>query len=684
MKAQKRAPSACWSCRASKVRCDVARTGVPCSRCRLRGENGCRLVPSKRGRHHQNSKQREQPTQTDSDQRPCLAGGETTVTLGDPPLNSPPSRNPSGSIPTASQQPAAGSILQGWQQPAQERSESPQALSQHTASTYRPRAFTEPSWNAVFETLLDSQRQDGAVENATVTFLGESFPLSHLLSSIAQRGGIHVLHPPEVHDEGTLPHRHGSPARFSDEDIRYLAANHCLSMPPKDCLDVLVPAFVERVYPLYPVVILRDFLGDLRSGSLPLILLNAVCCAGSSFCDLADITPLGFKSRKDARDTFYRRAKLLFDFGYESNKITILQSTTLMSFWPSRPRDTWTFYHWIGFSVTLAESLGVHRSMAQAHMSDKNRSLLKRIWFTLVIRDAWGAALFGRPFRINDRQCDADQPSLNDFQYDVLDWDEASSARSCRLYFVFASSLALILRPIVGLRSHPQTPAEQHNTTIEALRSDLANWRTSVPIELNWNALSAPDSVYAAILSVLYNNTLILAHLPSSTPQSSVETAQPTTSQPLSDTDPFLNIVTGGSESILSTSSLLVTRNQLTSAPHEMFTGIFLAQVLLYKGITAEETNASKLAKSQTDCFQMVFHQIRDLWEPASWIMHLFKVLSERSNGIRSTSSTTEYDWVGDGAFSGDTFADIQQYLGNLNVFDPAWTSYQGFDGLFD
>ena len=558
---------------------------------------------------------------------------------------------------------------------------SPQQSSEAAASNTRSQVSQEPSWAAVFETLFDSERHNSVTENATITFLGESFPLAHLLDGIAQRGGIHMLHPAAT-PEQILHSRQDCPAHLSDEDIRYLAGKGCLSMPPQNHLDALLPTFVERVYPLYPVVVLQDFLDEAKSGSLPLVLVNAVCCAASSFCSLADLTCLGFVSRKDARDLFYRRAKLLFDFGYESNKLTLLQSTCLMTFWPSGPRDTWTFYHWIGFSVTLAESLGIHRSLSQVHMPEKDRSLLKRIWYTLVIRDAWGAALFGRPFRINDRQCDDDQLILADFKYDGLDWDAAPSSKAKSLYFIQASSLALVLRRVFGLRSYSQTPMQCQHTSIEDLRSELAGWRTSVPHELDWDVLGAPTNVYAGVLSLLYHNTLILAHLPVSTSPSSSGTSQSTGPLPSLDQGSSLAIVREGAESILDIATSLVTRNELTSVPHELFTGIFLAHVLLYENTSAEEHAASKLARAQTSCFQMVFHQIRDLWEPASWIIHLIKMLSEKSKGAQLSVPPTQYDWGQDDAFSGDAFMDMRHYLGDLSIFDEALPSYEGWNGL--
>src|SRR6202000_3234537 len=115
----------------------------------------------------------------------------------------------------------------------------------------------------------------------------------------------------------------------------------------------------------------------------------------------------------------------LFDTGYEMNKITILQSVLLMTMWGGGPNNYWNCWSYISTGVTIAEALGIHRSMAGANMSPQDRSLLKRLWWILVVRDASCGALVGRPFRINLNHSDMEMLTTEDFEYDMHDPDFA-------------------------------------------------------------------------------------------------------------------------------------------------------------------------------------------------------------------------------------------------------------------
>lgn len=291
MEQRKRSSKACRPCRISKVKCDVAQSGVPCSRCRSLsdGSSRCQILPSRRGGHRQHSTRQGQGQSRDVED----ATQATPTQIVD--INS--------------------------------------TLAEGTLGNPR-------DWIGVFEKFLRSKDQDAAIEDASITFLGESFPLSHLLEIDSNGRRLQLHHPAPQPTETSLSPQTPSHQR-PGADEAFLRAKGCLSAPPAECLEVLIPAFVTKFYPLYPVVILSDFLQRLEDKTLSFAVLHAACCAASSFCSLAELTPLGFRSRKEARDTFYLRAKLIFDFGYEKDKVALLQTTALLSFWPSGPDDIW-------------------------------------------------------------------------------------------------------------------------------------------------------------------------------------------------------------------------------------------------------------------------------------------------------------------------------------------------------
>lgn len=87
-------------------------------------------------------------------------------------------------------------------------------------------------------------------------------------------------------------------------------------------------------------------------------------------------------------------------------------------------KSYWNPCSWVGFGVTVVESLGIYRIHTSTYMDTKRRSLLKRLFWTLAVRDAYCAALLGRPFRLNIAQCDTESLNIDDFDHDEKDYDE--------------------------------------------------------------------------------------------------------------------------------------------------------------------------------------------------------------------------------------------------------------------
>ncbi|KAK5024897.1 hypothetical protein LTS07_008275 [Exophiala sideris] len=142
--------------------------------------------------------------------------------------------------------------------------------------------------------------------------------------------------------------------------------------------------------------------------------------------------------------------------GYERNKIVLLQSVLMLSFWGSKLESYWNPSTWVGFAVTLAASLGIHRTASLARMDASGRSLLRRLWWTVVVRDASCATLLGRPFRIRMSHCDSDMLTLEDFRNELFTSrpDTREGAYKVQaLYQIHVSKLSLILRQIIQFQS---------------------------------------------------------------------------------------------------------------------------------------------------------------------------------------------------------------------------------------
>ena len=89
-----------------------------------------------------------------------------------------------------------------------------------------------------------------------------------------------------------------------------------------------------------------------------------------------------------------------------------------MAFWYSDTEDRAGAYHWIGIAIGLCQSLGLHRNselnISKHRLPTAQLSVLRRIWWSCVLRDRWLSLGMGRPMRINPADCEVPMPSVGD------------------------------------------------------------------------------------------------------------------------------------------------------------------------------------------------------------------------------------------------------------------------------
>lgn len=478
------------------------------------------------------------------------------------------------------------------------------------------------SWSAMFQHFLDGQDNHSrdTIDKCSITYLGESFPLALILEGL-QEGGRTKLHhagPPlgqvQTPSQGHSDVSH--PAHLLPEDMNCLHNKHALEYPDSALYEELMITFIDVVFPMYPIVHREEFIDQYKRRQLPWILLQSTCFAAATHCPITVLNRAGFAGRRQARFLFYRKAKALFDTGYESNKIVILQSIMLLSMWGGNPTNYWNFYSWISTAVTIAEGIGIHRSISGA-MDPKDKSLLKRIWWVLVIRDAFCSSLVGRPLRINLEMSDADMLTLGDFERDMasLQTSQLPLAHTFAHYQMQAAKLSLILHQITLTRFIPG----QKKYTTAFLQESLERWRNQVPPEIDWEKDPLGNNLLASCLSILFDHHLILANLGCSSSHASTSFATSTGFEQHADL---------AAQRISTLGPAIVVKSQALHVPHETFQGIFLAGVVSYTQMRRQDPMIAQLGYSNLNNSKMVLHSVLEAWDPVPWITTLFDRLS--------------------------------------------------------
>lgn len=114
------------------------------------------------------------------------------------------------------------------------------------------------------------------------------------------------------------------------ENVAFLRKRGALSLPDNRLRNALLTSYVDYVYTYAPTIDLLPFLDIINDregehGKVSLLLLRAILFSGVAYVDFHYLAAAGFKTRRQARKEFYKVCRLLHDFDYEKNRVTLIQ-----------------------------------------------------------------------------------------------------------------------------------------------------------------------------------------------------------------------------------------------------------------------------------------------------------------------------------------------------------------------
>ncbi|KEF52754.1 uncharacterized protein A1O9_11171 [Exophiala aquamarina CBS 119918] len=199
-------------------------------------------------------------------------------------------------------------------------------------------------------------------------FLGEAFSLTYVVHEVLAphlSDSLHYkkrLHFP-ITDAATR-----RPRSFYVRDdtvanqVELLKRQGLFYRPPSEALQKLLDAYFEYFHPAYPLIERARFADALQAEQQSHLALNALLMIAVTLCDAETLEAVGCGDRHTARSTFFKQARILYDLDAERDKMNIIVGVFLMSFWWGGPNDQKDSWHWLGISLGLAQSLGLHRT----------------------------------------------------------------------------------------------------------------------------------------------------------------------------------------------------------------------------------------------------------------------------------------------------------------------------------
>ncbi|KAE8408280.1 fungal-specific transcription factor domain-containing protein [Aspergillus pseudonomiae] len=430
---------ACQRCRQRKVRCSLNVTGAPCIGC-TQDRTQC-IVPTRRG------------------QKPERHGGP--VLLASP-------QSPNQQTPARRVEPPAFQV----QPHVSLGADATAAREAHDIED------EERNGDEIAAAALGQPRRVGEVPFYTGDRTG---PVSTLdICSPDHSLPRHCLIP--SNNQTTL----------SDDDRDYLQKKGVFNLPKPDTCESLLRAYFYHVHPIMPVIEVGSILNyqdQGRLGDCNILLLWSVFFVAVNFVSSHIYEQEGYVSRKEMKATMYSRAKCMYDNGGERNKVTLLQASLLLGFWHSEQDEHMQPWYWTGIAINLCQMLGLHRDpdslRYNSSITDCQRRLWRRLWWTCFFRDRWLGLTLGRPLRINLDDCDLPMSVPADLLSELESIPEATDAsyipqefRKLAEFWVILIELSKLLGKVLLLKSQSVKSKSSINQ-INALEAQITRCRLS-------------------------------------------------------------------------------------------------------------------------------------------------------------------------------------------------------------
>ncbi|KAF2199870.1 hypothetical protein GQ43DRAFT_433009 [Delitschia confertaspora ATCC 74209] len=521
---KRRASKACQCCRARKVRCNVTEHGAPCTNCRL-DEVECIVSESRR---------------------------KKKWSKDDEHSNSSVDRNNCSSYPAnlnVNRKLASRDTLDGLQNlavPSLHSSHDTELRHDehvpHSIYQSHGRGLVNPPYN--FGDLhrrlsINTQpHQNPLLPFATFTPNGHAPYFGNVTPRQPRKVDLPLFIKP-------LPDRIGA------DEVSYLDKKGVLTVPEPALRNAMLRAYVEFVHPYMPLLDLHDFLETIDSpdgsrGTVSLILFQAVMFAGSAFVSTDQLQAAGYVTRKDARRDFFQKTRLLYDFDYESDRVSLVQALLLLTYYYETPDDQKDTWHWMGVATSVAHTIGLHRNPDKTNMDSKRTKLWKRIWWSTYMRDRLIALGMRRPTRIKTEDFDVPMLTLDDFEIGVIPDSVSCIPKDCRvakdvgmqrqlaIMCIEKAKLCLCISHVLskqycvlnnnqGLMNDRTTmmllpkKLDPETSEVKACDAELQKWVNELPEEAKYTEAPSGENcldLHNALLHMVFFATLSALHRP--------------------------------------------------------------------------------------------------------------------------------------------------------------------------
>lgn len=318
-------------------------------------------------------------------------------------------------------------------------------------------------------------------------------------------------------------------SKVQPDDVRYLEFTGSLHVPLRPVLDEFVREYFLHVHPVLPVVderafwnIYDDSMTNIdEPGGLSLFVFQSMLFAACATMSLDVLRCCGFSSVRQARETFYRRAKTIFDLSKESDYYSVAQGALLLTYYTTNA-DPNMNSQWLSVAIQNARVINAQLYHRDQSISNTERRNKKRLWWSCILRDRIMPLGCRRAIQITYEHFDFNQS----FEEEDLEHEigfsrvyEVDTQRKILKTIVAQCELAVVLTGVLStcypsdgshsLARFAPPDLESTKERIRHNRSRLLNWFNSfslqAPLQTETNKHHVSVTLYINLLYIYYH-----------------------------------------------------------------------------------------------------------------------------------------------------------------------------------
>ncbi|KAJ6119142.1 hypothetical protein N7523_003422 [Penicillium sp. IBT 18751x] len=191
------------------------------------------------------------------------------------------------------------------------------------------------------------------------------------------------------------------------KDCSVLLQKGAFDIPQARIRDELLRSYIQFVHPALPILDLENFLMVIDKSytggvGISFLLFQAVIFAATRFESEESLATEGFQNQREARKTRFDRIRMLYSFGCEDDRVTVLQTLLLMTYWDNNSEDLHDAWHFVGVGTKVWRSIKTKPKSLEAELKRQKPELWKRISWSLYMRDRLVAFYTRQPFHIDE------------------------------------------------------------------------------------------------------------------------------------------------------------------------------------------------------------------------------------------------------------------------------------------